>query len=111
MSRQLPRPAGDGNALRHRVGRRGNPPYLSSRDTRERAMEGDGSLWMFILFKGFLGFVVPIALGLQQLISVKRLIRADREAEAAAAAATAPEAGAAPAPATGTARERVPEPA
>jgi hypothetical protein len=68
---------------------------------------------MFILFKGFLGFVVPIALGLQQLISVKRLIRADREAEAAAAAAPAPETGAAPAPATSTApaRERVPEPA
>ena len=76
-------------------------------------MEGDGSLWMFILFKGFLGFVVPIALGLQQLISVKRLIRADREAEAAAAAATEPEAAAetAPATATATARERVPEPA
>jgi hypothetical protein len=73
-------------------------------------MEGDGSLWMFILFKGFLGFVVPIALGVQQLISVKRLIRADREAAAAAAAAApAPEPGEEAAPAT--ARERMPEPA
>lgn len=72
-------------------------------------MAGEGSLWMFILFKGFLGFVVPIALGVQQLISVKRLIRADREAEAAAAAARDAEPG--PEPAAAPERERVLEPA
>ncbi|MFP4126074.1 MAG: hypothetical protein ACLFU0_05455, partial [Alphaproteobacteria bacterium] len=60
-------------------------------------MAGDGSLWMFILFKGVLGFVVPIALGVQQLIAVKRLIRADREAEAAATAARDGEPGPEPA--------------
>jgi len=69
-------------------------------------MEGEGSLWMFILFKGFLGFVVPIGFGIQQLISIKRQIRADREAAEAAEAAAAPQAE----PAV-PARERVPEPA
>jgi hypothetical protein len=71
-------------------------------------MEGEGSLWMFVLFKAFIGFVVPIAFGLQQLISVKRAIRRDREAAAAEVAAadgdTAADATAAP-------RERTLEPA
>jgi hypothetical protein len=52
-------------------------------------MEGEGSLWMFILFKGFLGFVVPIGFGVQQLVSIKRQIRADRQAAATAASAEA----------------------
>jgi hypothetical protein len=72
-------------------------------------MEGEGSLWMFILFKGFIGFAVPIGLGLQQLISVKRMIRADREA-AAAAAAEAERTPERPEPAAPT-RERELEPA
>ena len=73
-------------------------------------MEGDGSLWMFIVFKGLLGFGVPLALGLQQLISIKRSIRADREAAEAAARAEAPTAPEGAAAAAET-RERVPEPA
>jgi len=72
-------------------------------------MEGEGTLWMFIVFKGLLGFGVPLALGLQQLISIKRSIRADREAAAQAEReAAAAQASAAP---TDEARERVPEPA
>jgi len=70
-------------------------------------MAGEGSLWMFILFKGLLGFGVPLALGLQQLISIKRSIRADREAAAAAAS----EAEAAVEPEPEAERERVLEPA
>jgi len=72
-------------------------------------MEGEGTLWMFIVFKGLLGFGVPLALGLQQLISIKRSIRADREAAAQAEReAAAAQASAAP---TDEARTRVPEPA
>jgi len=72
-------------------------------------MEGEGTLWMFIVFKGLLGFGVPLALGLQQLISIKRSIRADREAAAQAEReAAAAQASAAP---TDDAHERVPEPA
>jgi len=72
-------------------------------------MEGEGTLWMFIVFKGLLGFGVPLALGLQQLISIKRSIRADREAAAQAEReAAAAQASAAPGD---DARERVPEPA
>ncbi|NBB71899.1 MAG: hypothetical protein GVY33_16495 [Alphaproteobacteria bacterium] len=72
-------------------------------------MEGEGTLWMFILFKGLLGFGVPLALGLQQLISIKRSIRADREAAAAQAEReAAARASAAPGD---DARTRVPEPA
>jgi hypothetical protein len=72
-------------------------------------MEGEGSLWMFVLFKAFIGFVVPIAFGLQQLISVKRAIRRDREAAAAAEAASAD--GDTPVDATAASRERTLEPA
>jgi len=72
-------------------------------------MEGEGTLWMFIVFKGLLGFGVPLALGLQQLISIKRSIRADREAAAQAEReAAAAQASAAPGD---DARTRVPEPA
>jgi hypothetical protein len=71
-------------------------------------MAGDGSLWMFILFKGFLGFVVPIGLGVHQLVSVRRLIRADREA---AAAAPTGEGAPSPEPAERETRERELEPA
>jgi len=78
-------------------------------------MEGEGSLWMFVLFKGFIGFVLPIAFGVQQLISVKRSIRKDKEAAAAAEAAANETAADAPvaaaAPAGERERERVLEPA
>ncbi len=75
-------------------------------------MEGEGSLWMFVLFKGFIGFVVPIAFGIQQLISVKRAIRKDREAEAAAAeAATAVDDAAPPVEVAPAHRQRELEPA
>ena len=73
-------------------------------------MEGEGTLWMFILFKGLLGFGVPLALGLQQLVSIKRSIRADREAAAAQAEREAAAARTSAAPAD-DARARVPEPA
>jgi hypothetical protein len=74
-------------------------------------MEGEGSLWMFVLFKGFIGFVVPIAFGIQQLISVKRAIRKDREAEAAAAAEAATAVDAAPVEVAPAHRPRELEPA
>lgn len=49
----------------------------------------DGSLLPFIVFKALLGFGLPIAFGIQQLVVTRRAIRADREA-AARLEATAP---------------------
>jgi hypothetical protein len=74
-------------------------------------MEGEGTLWIFILFKGLLGFGVPLALGLQQLISIKRSIRADRDAAAAAQAEREAAPASARAAPAADGRERVVEPA
>jgi hypothetical protein len=73
-------------------------------------MAGDDSMLFFTLAKALLGFGVPLALGIWQLVSIKRQIRADREREAQAAA-TESAAEPATADASGAIRERLPEPA
>ena len=47
----------------------------------------EGSLLPFIVFKALLGFGLPIAFGVQQLVVTRRAIRADRAAAARLAAA------------------------
>lgn len=68
----------------------------------------EASLVPFVIFKALLGFGLPIAFCVQQLVVTQRALRRDREAAAMAQAAdAAPE----PAPAINQPRERVLEPA
>ncbi len=63
----------------------------------------------FVVFKALLGFGLPIAIGIQQLVATKRLIREDRAR--AAATAAEPVAGAATAATAPTSGVRELEPA